>query len=157
MHGWAVVVLANTGEARGVVGSTAAGRVLCGCGLGLGIPLNYCWPASLIRFLHRSWALGLPREMVRKRYRKVWKMEGSGTANVGGGVGDSITQEWARQAAVEEWEHPLFMSALPDDPTHPAHATLNALTTLIYDQEQTPDQLAEHFKQRVAYLPTSPE
>ncbi|ELR22915.1 tetratricopeptide repeat domain containing protein [Acanthamoeba castellanii str. Neff] len=45
---------------------------------------------------------------------------------------------------VEEWEHPLFMKALPSS-DHPDAGTLEALSSLIYE-DQTPEQLAEHFK-----------
>jgi len=45
---------------------------------------------------------------------------------------------------VEDWEHPLFMTALPEA-DHPEVGVLDALSSLIYD-DKTPEQLAEHFK-----------
>jgi hypothetical protein len=50
---------------------------------------------------------------------------------------------------VEEWEHPLFMKALPSS-DHPDAGTLEALSSLIYE-DQTPEQLAEHFKNQVGF------
>jgi hypothetical protein len=54
---------------------------------------------------------------------------------------------------VEEWEHPLFMKALPSA-DHPDAGTLEALSSLIYE-DKTPEQLAEHFKQQVSPLPAA--
>ncbi len=48
----------------------------------------------------------------------------------------------------EEWEHPLFMSALPSE-DHPAYDTVDAISSLIYDGK-TPEELGEHFKEQVS-------
>jgi hypothetical protein len=49
---------------------------------------------------------------------------------------------------VEDWEHPLFMKALPSG-DHPEAGTLDALSSLIFE-DKTPAQIAEHFKQQVS-------
>mgnify|MGYP001089117532 FL=1 len=61
------------------------------------------------------------------------------------GEGQSSAQRKKKEP--EEWEHGLFMNALPES-EHPQSAVFDAMSTLIYDDK--PEEVAENFKNQVS-------